>query len=340
MPRAVPSPTQTNDDARSRALRFAVRLGTLMFQPHDDAPFPLPLSDYAAPSVDGLFHVLAARLEADPFNAIATAIFLLAVVHTFFAARFTDAAHRLQRRQDAEAAAAGLAPTPSVAAELLHFLGEVEVIFGLWGVPLVIAIVVSRGWTTATHYLNDTVNYTEPMFVVVIMALASTRPIVELAEKALRRVANVGGCTPAAWWVTILTAGPLLGSFITEPAAMTIAALLLARQFYDLRPGRTLRYATLGLLFVNVSIGGTLTHFAAPPVLMVARPWGWDTAFMLGHFGWRAALAVVGSTLTYYLVFRRELRALASRPAVPDVMAAAPEAAVFGHGGCAACAGP
>lgn len=332
MPRAVPSPTQTNDDARSRALRFAVRLGTLMFQPHDDAPFPLPLSDYAAPSADGLFHVLAARLEADPFNAIATAIFLLAVVHTFFAARFTDAAHRLQRRQDAEAAAAGLAPTPSVAAELLHFLGEVEVIFGLWGVPLVIAIVVSRGWTTATHYLNDTVNYTEPMFVVVIMALASTRPIVELAEKALRRVANVGGCTPAAWWVTILTAGPLLGSFITEPAAMTIAALLLARQFYDLRPGRTLRYATLGLLFVNVSIGGTLTHFAAPPVLMVARPWGWDTAFMLGHFGWRAALAVVGSTLTYYLVFRRELRALASRPAVPDVMAAAPEAAVFGHG--------
>ena len=205
-------------------------------QSTDDAPFPLPLSEYATPSTGGLLDVLAARMEADPFNAIATAIFLLAVLHTFFAARFTDAAHRLQHRRDANAAAAGLAPTPSVAAELLHFLGEVEVIFGLWGIPLVLAIVVSRGWTTATHYLNDTVNYTEPMFVVVIMALASTRPIVELAEGALRRVANLGGGTPAAWWITILTVGPLLGSFITEPAAMTIAALLLARQFYDLQP--------------------------------------------------------------------------------------------------------
>ena len=303
-----------------------------MYQPTDDAPFPLPLAEYAAPSTFGLFDVLAARIEADPFNAIATAIFLLAVVHTFFAARFTDAAHGLQDRRDTEARAAGIAPTPNVAAELLHFLGEIEVIFGLWGVPLVIAIVISRGWTTATHYLNDTVNYTEPMFVVVIMALASTRPIVELAEGALRRVANIGGCTPAAWWVTILTVGPLLGSFVTEPAAMTIAALLLARQFFDLQPGRTLRYATLGLLFVNISIGGTLTHFAAPPVLMVARLWEWDTVFMLSHFGWRAALAIAVSTLAYYAVFRRELRSLATRTSVPDVIPAAPEAAALGHG--------
>ena len=58
---------------------------------------------------------------------------------------------------------------------------------------------------------------------------------------------------------------------------MTICALLLARQFYDLNPSTNLKYATLGLLFVNVSIGGTLTHFAAPPVLMVARPWDWST---------------------------------------------------------------
>ena len=102
-----------------------------------------------------------------------------------------------------------------------------------------------------------------------------------------------GGGTPAAWWATILIIGPIFGSFITEPAAMTICALLLARQFYDLQPSARLKYATLGLLFVNVSIGGTLTHFAAPPVLMVARHWDWTTAFMLGHFGWRAVLAIV-----------------------------------------------
>ena len=298
----------------------------------DNVPVPLPLDGYPTPSSGRLFDVLAARVEADPFNAIATAIFLLAVVHTFFAVRFTDAARRLQHRQDTAAVAAGLTPTPSVAAELLRFLGEVEVIFGLWGIPLVIAIVLSRGWATATHYLNDTVNYTEPIFVVVIMALASTKPIVELAEGALRRVANLGGGTAAAWWITILTVGPLLGSLITEPAAMTIAALLLARQFYDLQPTRTLKYATLGLLFVNVSIGGTLTHFAAPPVLMVARPWEWDTVFMLSHFGWRAALAIVASTLGYYAIFRRELRSLASRRMVPDVIPAAPEAAALGHG--------
>ena len=43
-----------------------------------------------------------------------------------------------------------------------------------------------------SHYLNNTVNYTEPLFVVVIMALASTRPIVVFAEAALRRVADAG----------------------------------------------------------------------------------------------------------------------------------------------------
>jgi hypothetical protein len=102
---------------------------------------------------------------------------------------------------------------------------------------------------------------------------------------------------------------------------MTISALLLGRQFFDLGPSARLKYATLGLLFVNVSIGGTLTHFAAPPVLMVARPWQWDTAFMLSHFGWRAALAIVASTLAYFLLFRGELRELSEQPPQPDVEA-------------------
>jgi hypothetical protein len=100
---------------------------------------------------------------------------------------------------------------------------------------------------------------------------------------------------------------------------MTISALLLARQFYDLQPSARLKYATLGLLFVNVSIGGTLTHFAAPPVLMVARPWDWDMMFMFLHFGWRAVTAIVLSTLFYLVVFRTELTALAARAPVPDV---------------------
>jgi hypothetical protein len=282
------------------------------------AAFPRPLSAYPVVA-GGLTDTLIARVHAEPFNAVATAIFVLAIVHTFAAVPFAALAHRVQRRHDQAAAAGGRQATPSVVAGLLHFLGEVEVVFGLWALVLAVALTGYAGWDTARGYLNDTVDYTEALFVVVIMALASTRPIVIFAESAMRRLANTGGGTPAAWWVTILTVGPLLGSFITEPGAMTISALLLARQFYDLDPGTRLKYATLGILFVNVSIGGTLTHFAAPPVLMVARPWGWDTPFMLGHFGWRAGLAIVLSTAAYFLVFRRELRALAARPPVRDV---------------------
>jgi hypothetical protein len=283
------------------------------------AAIPRPLTEYPAAAGQSLFEILGSRIELEPFNAIATGIFLLAIAHTFAAARFSAMAHRVQHRHDDQSRAQGLPPRPSVRAELLHFLGEVEVVFGLWGVVLAVAMTVYAGWDTVTHYLNDTVNYTEPLFVVVIMALASTRPVVNFAEAGLRRVANAGGGTPAAWWMSILIVGPLLGSLITEPAAMTICALLLARQFYDLEPSTRLKYATLGALFVNVSIGGTLTHFAAPPVLMVARTWDWDTAFMLGHFGWRAAGAIAASTVLYYVVFKRELTALASRAAVADV---------------------
>lgn len=283
------------------------------------AEFPRALGAYPSPGDAGLIANLIDRVQSDPFNAVATGIFLLAVLHTFATARFAAWAHRVQHRHDEERRRSGRPESPCLRAELLHFLGEVEVVFGLWAVVLVVMITSYFGWATAKHYINDTVNYTEPLFVVVIMALASTRPVVGFAESSLRRIARFGGSTPASWWFTILTVGPMLGSFITEPAAMTISALLLARQFYDLQPSDKLKYATIGLLFVNVSIGGTLTHFAAPPVLMVARPWGWDTPFMLGHFGVRAIAAILLSNTLYFLLFRRELRGLESHPAVADI---------------------
>jgi hypothetical protein len=281
-------------------------------------PFPRPLDAYP-PAAASLLETLSARIAAEPFNAIATAIFALAILHTFAAGRLAALAHRVQHRHAEAARRAGQPVRPSLVGEALHFLGEVEVVFGLWAIVLLAAVTLRFDWHTATEYFNGTVNFTEPLFVVVIMALASTRPVVLFAEGALRVVARIGRGTPGAWWAAILTIGPVLGSFITEPGAMTICALLLARQFYDLQPSTRLKYATLGLLFVNISIGGTLTHFAAPPVLMVARPWGWDTPFMLSHFGWRAILAIAVSTLVYWLVFRTELRALAARGPVPDV---------------------
>jgi hypothetical protein len=251
--------------------------------------------------VSGLFGVLRQEVAADPFHAVATVIFLAAIVHTFAAARIAALAHH--------------APAGSVRAEVLHFFGEIEVIFGLWAVPLLLAMSGMHGWQQAKHYVNDSVSYTEALFVVVIMALASTRPILGLAESGLKVIAGLAGGTPRAWWTTILIAGPLLGSLITEPAAMTICALLLSRQFYACGPSSRLKYATLGLLFVNVSIGGTLTHFAAPPVLMVAEPWGWGTPFMFRHFGIPAIVAIVLSTAAYRVAFRRELQAVNLRRA-------------------------
>jgi hypothetical protein len=279
---------------------------------------PRALSSYPDGSGLSLYRLLLDRVQLEPFNAVATAIFALAIVHTFCAISFTRRAHRVQQAHEQRARLAGRPLTPSVWAEALHFFGEIEVVFGLWSIVLLAAMVVYAGWETATHYFNDEVNYTEPLFVVVIMALASTRPVIAFAESAMQRVAGLGGGSPAAWWLTILTIGPLLGSFITEPAAMTICALLLGRQFYDLEPSHRLKYATLGLLFVNVSIGGTLTHFAAPPVLMVARPWGWDFGFVIGRFGWRATAAIVVSSLAYLWVFRQELGSLANKAAAAD----------------------
>jgi hypothetical protein len=280
---------------------------------------PRPLESYPPAAGQSLAAELAARVQAEPLNALATGVFLAAILHTFAAARFAALAHRVQHRHDARARAAGRPASPSVLAEVLHFFGEVEVVFGLWAAVLLVAMTMYAGWGPAVHYFNESVTYTEPLFVVVIMTLASTRPVIGFAESALRRVAAAGGATPAAWWAAILTIGPVLGSFITEPAAMTICALVLARQFYDLEPSLRLKYATLGVLFVNISIGGTLTHFAAPPVLMVARPWEWDMTFMALNFGWRAVTAVVLSTAACFVLFRGELRQLSTRRPLPDV---------------------
>ena len=288
----------------------------------DPAAYPLPLSSYPVTPGASVMDVLAARLTQVPFNGVATVIFAAAVLHTFLAKRFATWAHQAQHAHDERRDAAGLPLQPCIQAGLLHFLGEIEVIFGLWVVVLIAAMSLAFGWPSAKAYVSDQVDYTEAVFVVVIMAMAASGPVIGFAERMMRRLAAVGRATPAAWWVTILTLGPILGSFITEPAAMTISAVLLGRQFYEAGPSTRLRYATLGLLFVNISIGGTLTHFAAPPVLMVARPWGWSMAHMASTFGWKAVIAILISNVVYYAAFRRELAALRS----PHVASAAGEA--------------
>ena len=299
-------------------------------------PFPVPIETYVADEAgDTLWEVLKHRVEVEPFNLVATVMFIMAVLHTFLTAKFRHWAHEIEHRHAERLRKEGRyvdtnndgePDEVSFWGKVLHFFGEVEAVFGIWVIPLLVAITVSEDWHTAEQYVNNGVKYTEPVFVVIIMAIAASRPVLRFAENAMAKVAQIGGATPAAWWLSILTLGPILGSFITEPAAMTISALLLLENFYRYKPSERLKYATLGLLFVNVSVGGTLTHFAAPPVLMVAGTWGWDLAFMASHFGWKAVAGIVVANLIYFRFFKAEFASLAyqRRPAGESMVFGAP----------------
>ena len=225
-----------------------------------------------------------------PTELVAAAIFALAVVHTFSTPVFERLAH-------AQPAHAGL----------WHLLGEVEVVFGFWAMVLVAALFALEGSTAATSYL-DSRNFTEPLFVFAIMVVAGSRPILHLATLLVRGLSRLLPIPDAvSTYFCLLALVPLLGSFITEPGAMTLGALMLRRQYFSRDLSPKLMYATVGVLFVNVSIGGTLTPFAAPPVLMVAGQWGWDLAYMLQNFGWKAALAVLVNAIAVTAWFRKEL---------------------------------
>lgn len=274
--------------------------------------FPLPAEKYSAVE-GGLAETLRSRIKEDPFNLAATIIFFLAIMHTFAAGFFTKLAHKYEHAHDEELKKRGVKGEDcpegvhevSFRGTLFHFLGEIEAIFGIWVIVLAAAAIHYHSWLDFQLYLSKDRTFTEPVFVVIIMAVASSRPVLRFAEALMARCASLGKGTPTAWWFSVLVIAPVLGSFITEPAAMTIGALLLAKKFYRHNPEPKLAYATLGLLFVNISIGGTFTNFAAPPVLMVAGPWRWSTPFMFEHFGWKALAAILTSTTVYLLFFRK-----------------------------------
>ena len=223
---------------------------------------------------------------------IGASLFAVALLHTFSTKFFERLAH-----------------TRPAHAGLWHLLGEVEVVFGFWAFVMMIVMFMTEGKATATHYL-DTRNFTEPLFVFAIMVAAASKPILQAAGGMTRLLARLLPLAPGwSFTLVVLTIVPLLGSFITEPAAMTLAALLMKDAIFA-RASRTLKYALLGTLFVNISIGGTLTPYAAPPVMMVAKAWGFDLAYMLTQIGWKAALAVMVNALAGTFFFRKELLTL------------------------------
>ena len=295
-----------------------------------ETSIPKPLNSYDDQAIKSVALILKNRIDKEPFNLVATIIFIFAILHTFVATKFTALSHRLEKKHkvklsqknpDKKKQYSGQTfDEVNFKAAIYHFLGEVEVIFSLWVVVLAVAVLFFFDWKTFENYIKHKVDFTEPLFVVVIMVLASSRPIVRLAESSLEVLAGLGGKHPAAWWFVILSVGPILGSFITEPGAMTISALLLARQFYDLKPSSRFAYATTGLLFVNISVGGTLSHFAAPPVLMVAGKWGWGLSFMFFQFGWKAILGILINNILYLLVFAKEFNRLQKKAKASEMV--------------------
>jgi len=223
-------------------------------------------------------------------QVIATVLFAIAIVHTFSVPVFARLAHKNGPHAGA-----------------WHFLAEVEAVFGVWAFVLLVVMALVAGTSTMIEYM-DTRNFTEPLFVFAIMVVAGSRPIIELVSAAVRLIARALPVPrQLATFFVVLTFVPLAGSLITEPAAMTLAALLL-RDGYFKRPGHNnFKYMALGVLFVNVSIGGVLSVYAAPPVLMVAKTFGWDTSFMLANFGWRAVAAVALNALLLTIIHRKLL---------------------------------
>lgn len=224
---------------------------------------------------------------------LAAGIFALALIHSFSTRYFEQLAHKYPRH-----------------AGLWHLLGEVEVVFGLWATVLMTLSFLWVGQIQTIAYLESR-NFTEPLFVFAVMVIAGTRPVLTLAKQLVLQLANFWpGPQMRVIYILVLALVPLLGSFMTEPAAMTLGALLLRDTLFGHALSDRLKYTTLGVLFVNVSIGGTLTPFAAPPVLMVAQVWQWDFAFMLQTFGWKAALAVFTNAGLACWLMRKELNAL------------------------------
>jgi Na+/H+ antiporter NhaD/arsenite permease-like protein len=227
---------------------------------------------------------------------LGTVIFALAVLHTFCVKQILQWAHHF--------------PPDSGRRAFLHLAGEIEVVFGLWAAIFMFIYGVMHGFDAVVEYQKN-LEFTEPIFIFCIMVVSATKPVLFIARsiiqffaKIMTKIFRVSETHADVLGVLIL--GPLSGSFITEPAAMTVSALLLNSMVKENR--QRLMYLLLAILFVNVSIGGALTPFAAPPMLMVAHKWNWDFAFVMKHFGWKSISAVTLNTLLLVVFFAKDIR--------------------------------
>lgn len=257
----------------------------------------LPFHHYESPIDEPAEKEIIYRLEADPLNIIATFLFACAILHTFFANKILAYSKSIEKKKRKK----------TIKSEIIHFFGEIEIIFGIWTIPVLIAISSLYSWQVAIDYLNSR-NYSEALAVVVIIVLTSSYPILVLVKKIFNKIASFGNDTPQIWWFSLLTIGPILGSLITEAGAMIITGTLLSEKIYHYKISEKFKYATIALLFTNISLGGIITTFSSPPALLASQAWEWDTAFMFFKFGWKSILTILISNLVYYLHFHDELK--------------------------------
>jgi len=226
-------------------------------------------------------------------QSIALIIFVVAILHTFSVKFFKSLAQKFPRHHN-----------------IFDMLGEVEIVFGFWAIVLVLIIFFLLGKTETVNYLNNQ-SYVEPLFVFVIMVIAASKPILDFSLSCVKKISALLPINKSlSLFLITMSFVPLLGSFITEPAAMTLGALILRDHFYSKKISNKFKYGIIGTLFVNVSIGGAMTPFAAPPILMVAAKWNWDLNFMINTFAWRTALAVFINSIILTFLFRNELTKL------------------------------
>ena len=227
---------------------------------------------------------------------LATSLFAIALLHTFCVSFFAKLAKKY--------------PEGSAREAFFHLLSEVEIIFGFWAFIFLASWACIQGFAPVIEYQQSLV-MTEPLFIFCIMVLAATRPVITMARTVILFLSEqFSKVIPVHRTLTqffiLLSLGPLLGSLITEPAAITIVALLLYRMIDVKKIDQTLLYGIIGLLFVNISVGGALTHFAAPPILVVARTWGWSLIDVFFNLGEAAITAVLVNTIVFVIVMKKK----------------------------------
>jgi len=291
--------------ARATVLDAQEAIISLPWMMDDETLLPIP--HFEDGTSNHLEYALAKPIKACPLSFFATLLFGAGFVYHFFLRKFFSTHPPKLKTEDK--AIFSQPSSSTFIQKITHFFGEIKAIFGIWIIPLLASITFLYDWESSINYLN-TQTYIEALFIAVIMTMASSNPIMNLVESLISRIAFLFGGSPGAWWLSLLTIGPVLGCFITEAGAMIVTSLLLAKQFYKRSISQKLAYATLGLLFTHISLGAILTNFCLPVNWMSAElnREAMETLFM---FGWKSILAIVISTFCYYLYFRDEFADLA-----------------------------